>query len=270
MNSKVLLQTDRKGSNPGGKCYFESGRLGFLGYLKYCFGSKIKGICPFVPEHQPIYEAITFELAKKLGLKTTNAYVLLNPEQDVIFEGWREVGETDPSGRTYYFISSWQYQPTAREKNGNGERYIIPITHYPYLESVLIADVIGRKQNYLINPSISEDVVYLDLGCSFVHAHGGFIEQPNRMKLNSRKEIKRASKRLRDKAIIDATGQNLINLEELAEFPYNMSITTLNPWNQRLVRDFLTPDELAEITSHLVQAVLRTIPQFRQAGVLIE
>lgn len=273
MSATIGLISQKKGSNPGGKCFFSGEKKSFQAYFKYCFGSKISRQSSFVAEHQPIYEAITFELAKKLGLKTTDAYILLNPKKNVVFEGWKEIGEKDPSGRRYYFLSRWQEQPTAEELNGSSRKppvlnHIVPIGHYPYLDSLLISDVIGRKQNYLIGAD--DKIVYLDLGCSFVHAHGGFIEQPNKMRSCNPKEIKKMSKQLNNQVIIDASNNRLVNLEELAESPYNMSLTVLNPWSQIIVRDLIDREELDEIYNHLVHSLFKTIPEFRKANLLIE
>lgn len=267
MGVEIHLTSSRIGSNPGGKCVFKSNRLEFNAYFKYCIGSRIKGHSVFAPENQPVYEAITFELAKKIGLDVVDSYVLLNKNQDVVFDGWREVGETDPSGRKYYFVSRLSRRPTAEElKSDNGE---VPILHYVYLDSLLIADIVGRKQNYSIDPKDPEHLIYLDLGCSFVYAHGGMIEQPNKLRLKDPKEIKKDMRKLRGKSIIDAKNSEIINLEDFIESTSNLFVTTLNPWRQVRVSDLISDDEISEIKGELIQSFSSCLSDFKERGLLI-
>ena len=78
-NSSLRVLSEQKGSNPGGFCIYKNGKTSFKGYFKYCVGSKISHEHSALrAEHQPFYEAITFEFAKRLGLKTPSFFVLLN------------------------------------------------------------------------------------------------------------------------------------------------------------------------------------------------
>ena len=267
MSVQINLTSSRIGSNPGGKCIFKSNRLEFGAYFKYCIGSRMKGHSVFVPENQPVYEAITFELAKKIGLDVVDSYVLLNKNQDVVFEGWRDVDESDPSGRKYYFVSRLSRKPTAEElRNDNGE---VPKLHHVYLDSLLIADIVGRKQNYSIDPNNPKHITYLDLGCSFVYAHGGIIEQPNKLRLKDPKEIKKERKKLKGKSIIDVTNSEIINLEDFIESTSNLSITTLNPWKQARVSDLISQEEISEIKGELIHSFSSCLSDFKERGLLI-
>ncbi|MEM4625690.1 MAG: hypothetical protein QXJ28_02935 [Candidatus Pacearchaeota archaeon] len=268
MSVNIDILSSRKGSNPGGLCYFRAPRLEFKGHFKYCLGSKINGLSSFKAENQPVYEAITFELARFLGLKTVDSFVIRNDNLDVYFDGWKEVGEINPSGRKFYFISKFIDNLVASDLNTNiccdvPEREII------YLDSLLISDIVGRKQNYIMDPNSRDSITYLDLGCSFVHAHNGFMTQPNKLKINDSKSIKRAYKILKDIHIIGRDNDSIINLSELAEMPFNMSIYTLNPWKFVKVSDLITYEEIEEIHLHLVQSLIDCLPRFKKSGIIL-
>lgn len=96
------ITSGRKGSNPGGYCTISPSRHedSFNGYFKYCFGSKISPEFPFRPKNQPVYEAMTFALARRLGLHTSEGFVLLNNQGNVLFRD--NIGERNHEGRRYF------------------------------------------------------------------------------------------------------------------------------------------------------------------------
>src|SRR3989344_97751 len=99
MSLKVILESGKKGSNPGGKCQIVpgNGRPSFEAYFKYCYGPPVVPESAFRGPHQPIYEATTFELARMFGLRTPETYLLRNSNKNVVFEKWKEWKEHDPS-----------------------------------------------------------------------------------------------------------------------------------------------------------------------------
>ena len=168
--SKVLIESSRKGSNPGGFCTYTDERRTFPGYFKYCTGARLPHSSYLKPEHQPIYEAVTFELARRLGLKTPNFFVLLNNKGNLIFDESNKSLLNGHSGRFCYFFSEKIDEPhnvQDLDKIGNklvGDEKV-------YLDSLGISDVIGKRQNYMVLPKNGEfEVSYIDLGCSFVYA----------------------------------------------------------------------------------------------------
>ena len=116
---RVDILSERKGSNPGGVCQAHDNGFSIRGYFKYCHGSRIAGKSSFVPQHQPIYEAMTFEMARRLGLDTVDYFVLLNEgsrvsrrSRDIQFSGWKDYNFShNPSGRLFYFMSKMESAP---------------------------------------------------------------------------------------------------------------------------------------------------------------
>jgi len=270
MTFDIEVTSEKKGSNPGGRCTVLGVRPSFPGYFKFCYGSKIHGRdnC-LTAQHQPIYEAITFELARKLGLKTANFYVLLNGNNDIKFTGWRQHGQNDPSGRKMYCLSRI-FNPYGKPKNPQGDIEVIE-REKPYLGSLLIADVVGKKQNYIFSEGFGGGVVtYLDLGCSFVHAVGGFLEQPNRLRPVSKDEVKRMKKELKGKTIIAADNTNFVNLEYLIDEFDDLSVPTMNPCGRERARNLLSSAEMDEIRGLMVQGLDQGLRDYGKSGLLIE
>ncbi|MBS3100493.1 hypothetical protein J4463_04770 [Candidatus Pacearchaeota archaeon] len=274
MAAVLEVLSDKKGSNPGGECNYNTDRLHFQGYFKYVYGSKIIGDTSFVPKHQPIYEYITFVLAQALRLKTADTFILLNTNRDVEFRDLKKNWHKDHSGRDYYFIS--RMIPRPKILGTPCENYQIPRNEIVCLDSLLISDIVGKSQNYIINPIPDSggaeckcEVAYLDLGCSFVHATGGFLLQPNKLKLPEKREIRRFAKDFERFNIIGADNDKLINLEELANSIYDMWITTLNPWGRQRVSNFLSQKELDEIYSHIIVSFHNNISKFEEEGLFI-
>ncbi len=270
MVSQVTFLSSRKGSNPGGNCFYSSDRLSFDAYIKYCFGSHIHGVTAFKAEHQPIYESITFELARKMGLKTVDSFLLLNKAQKVQFLGWKKHGENDPLGRDYYFINRLtQNLNINRADISVSSKCEIPEGEFVYLDSLLISDVVGKKQNYIIDQSVSLQPIYIDLGCSFVHAHDGFIHHPHRLKLTNSRDFRRACKKLEGISVIGADNQIVVDLEEFINLPYSMEINCLNPWSFVKLSSLIGKDELDEIQRHLVDALYKNLPKFKKLDLVI-
>ena len=263
----VEVTSDKKGSNPGGECTVRNGVMPFEGYFKYCTGSKLPRYSPFNVGHQPVYEAFTFGLARRLGLKTTDHYLLLNKEGDVEFEDLERHSRRDHSGKGFYFLSRLVPNPIHRTNHG-AERLE---SQRPYLESILVSDIIGRKQNYTYgDEGLAEgDVMYIDLGCSFVHAHDGFLGSPHKLKYKKPKNVKLALKRLKGKFLISADEIDIIDLEEFVRLPYDMTIPTMNPPGKVNVGNIFSKLEADEIHAHLVSGVSKALSLFKERDLLL-
>ncbi len=266
MVASVNFTSSRIGSNPGGRCYFVSDRLDFNGYIKYCFGSHINGFSSFRADHQPVYEAMTFELARKFGLKTVDSFLITNSNKDLYFDKFKDVGEPDPSGRLFYFISRLSQNPPC--ENGSQNCCDIPETEHIYLDSLLITDIIGKKQNYILCPAISQQPIYLDLGCSFVHAHEGFIHHPHKMKVDE-KDLRRARKRIQGRNIIGADNETIVSFDEIIDMPFSMSLTCLNPWRVVPVSQLIGEEESLEIQNHLIGSLYTNLKRYQAQNLLL-
>jgi hypothetical protein len=268
MQVKINMLSNRKGSNPGGECIIETPRQRFQAYLKYCYGSRVPYGSPFKAENQPIYEAITFTLARELGLKTVNYYILMGTGNEIKFENQIPL-EKDHFGRKLYFVSKMVPQPPVSISEERMKKEGTALTkEKPYLESLLISDVIGKKQNYCFGEG-EDRPKYIDLGCSFVHAVGGFLNQPNKLKIHDSKETKRSLRRLSTKHIIGADDQRIINLEILANFLTNMAIPVINTKQIIHIREVLEPEEVEAIQAYTIQGLIDSLPAYEKAGLLI-
>ena len=148
-----------KGSNPGGVCKVRGNTEFERAYFKFVFGTHMRGGSNFNPQHQPIYEALTFELARKFGLDTVNYAVLLNEKKDVVFENWKNNGfNNNPAGRASYFVSEIFRLPQWALRKAEGApfvdfhddaRELIGLQQL-YLDTLLISDIVGKRQNYLV------------------------------------------------------------------------------------------------------------------------
>jgi len=270
-NPSLEVLSGQKGSNPGGFCIYNDGKNNFKSYFKYCVGSKIpKGYSSLKSEHQPFYEAITFEFARRLGLKTPNFFVLLNNKNNVSIKNIKEVSSHDHSGRNSYFVSKKICEPKVFNLDKIGSEIVQK--ERVYLEGLMISDILGKRQNYLVLPnSYSQDfrVFYLDLGCNFVHAVGGFIYFPNGLRNLDKSCKKRERHNLRHKTIIAADDDSLINLEEFIGNFENLTLPTLNPYAKKKLEELISKEEIDEIRSYLVHGLYKNINNFKKAGLFV-
>jgi hypothetical protein len=293
----VRFLTARKGSNPGGKVLVDVGSVlagsnstnrgnisydnrhqngtkngngPFEAYLKYCLTQRGKA-SPFRAEHQPAYEAATFQLAKLFGLHVPNSYVLLDEEKTLVFEGCRDVGEPDPSGRRIFFVSKWL--DCATDRSGTAENLVNGIVHIerPYLDALHVSDVIGRRQNFIFcDDGKSPSVNYVDLGCSFVHASKGMLTLPTKTKIVSDRQLKIAERRLARYAVISADETKVVDLAELPQFIKMMRIPTLNPSGSVLLSSLVNPQEHQEMEKDIVYTAYTHLDDLNAANVLIK
>jgi hypothetical protein len=266
MAINVQVTSGKKGSNPGGRCKVSNGAELFSAYYKYCHGSHLNGQSSFNAQNQPVYEALTFELAKKVGLMAPRTYVLLNPKNDVHFQGWKDHNGHDPSGRAYYFLSRIIPHLKATERDPREQRALEKET--PYLNGLLISDIIGRRQNYAFTPEGDDGKIsYLDLGCSFVHAKEGFLGLHHKLRVGNQKDFRRATKKLKGKKLSTNDGRT-IDLSSLVDNLGSMVIPVLNPQGSVQIKDLISNAEIEEIRSYIVQGLVDGLDSFRDANLL--
>ncbi len=273
MALEIKVTSHRIGGNPGGKCVVRDAKTESLGYFKFCYGSRIEGYSPFVAANQPVYEAITFELARRLGLKTPSTFVLLNDQKDVRFTNWKEFANTqqahDPSGRRFYFVSKLIPHPIVPDVETKS-RSLLEMQK-PYLESLLISDIINIKQNFAFyNNGAVGEVKYIDLGCSFVHAKEGFLQQPNRLRIMDFNAVRPMSKNLRRHTIISADNDFFINTEEFVISIHDMCVPTLNPLGSMRTKDLISVEEIKHIVYYVMQGFTDSLKSYEQKGLLLK
>ncbi len=269
-SSVIEVKSERKGSNPGGLCSYDNGRNHFEGYFKYCVGSKIPNkYSSLKPDHQPFYEAITFEFARKMGLHTPSFFVLLNDKDNLEFKDSKKFSKHGHSGRHSYFISKIIEEPKISNLDEIGEKIINK--ERIYLESLMISDVLGKRQNYLVLRGDYGDfkVSYVDLGCSFIHAVDGFIKLPTNLKKLDKKRKKREKCKLKSKTIIAADDDTLVNLGEFVDNFGNFTISTLNPYGRRKLENLISGEEIDEIKSFLIHGLCNSLSKFKDKGLLV-
>lgn len=270
MVAVVKVTSERKGSNPGGECIVQTPKETWAGYFKYCHGSKIRGRSALRVSHQPIYEAITFQLVKNFGLNTTEFFVLDNEKRDIIFADWKPFMDHDPNGREFYFLSK-MVPPQKVYPQSTVERIIAE--ERPYLDSVLVADVVNKAQNYryFAYPHSPEkgSITYLDLGCNFVHAAEGYISMSHRLERINAKHFKENIKRLEHTTVLTKKGDEL-NLAKLVLGLPLLEIPSFNPRSTRKLTSLLSTDEIEEIQIYLAHELTDSIEIFREKCLIVE
>lgn len=261
MALELTIQSGRKGSNPGGLAYIQDTKQRFQAYLKYCPLSKIDPSYGFNPQNQPIYEAITFEMARRLGLQTPDFFVILNKEKDLTFNIPKEFEGIDPH-RKCYFATKMITLPENRDVFKAETR--IQKEEKTYLDILRIDDIIGRKQNYMFldNP---ERIFYLDLGCSFVHAVNGYIGLQNAEKKvlgKSDRELKKALNILSRYELITNNNSDFINMADIANMPNELFIHTLNPRGRIALSDMISEFEISQISKIFALSMLENLKHF--------
>ncbi|MCX8159153.1 MAG: hypothetical protein N3D20_02575 [Candidatus Pacearchaeota archaeon] len=272
METILKILSNRKGSNPGAECdvYDSMGTFILRGYFKYCNGSSIPKDSSLMVGHQPIYEVLTLELARRLGLQTVNFYLVLNLNGNVRFEYLPGYDKINHSGREYYFLSEIFRENINRIDPNNKVNDALNLD-IPYLEALLIDDIINKRQNYSIeaNPNGNYRIKYIDLGCSFVRAVSGVISIPNDLNKIRRGSLKKMLKLLRGKVIISAGNDTFVNLDEIVDSIHSISLPTLNPFGRIYLNDCLTKSEIDEIQKYIAYGFSNSIRMFEKAKLII-
>ncbi len=242
MALEVVISSDKKGSNPGGRCKVYTGKNNICGdlglcYLKYCPTSSVNGVLN--PQNQPIYEAMFLEMAKKVGLDIPDYFVIQNPSgENVSFSYDLEEGEKiktklNPRMKNY-FVS--KFVPHEVVDTGSLVKSLMASDKI-YRDLLHIGNVSGRPDNYsLIFPGDGREpfMLYIDLGCGLVDARGGVMNIRKSLKkkytgaLMNAKTMKMLSRRF-SKVALETKGGGRVNLFEFGEkIPRCCSINILD------------------------------------------
>jgi hypothetical protein len=283
----ILITSEKKGSNPGGRCKvpFRGQTLDF--YLKYCNGSQLPKYHPFKPYNQPVYEAITLAIAKYFGLEVPRYFLLINNNHSSVSFTYADTSlkkkPLDPTKKSY-LLSELAQLPKCVD---TGLMLKEMAQEKVYRDLLMIGDVSNKNQNYtLLDPdnyqfthsSTTPYIYYIDLGCSFVDAHEGFIGQRHAVSRlisidefgltsSARKEINHASDYL-DKYYLRTTHKdsNKVHTLKLSAIPkmigdlplplFQNGIATpnvlLSPLELKLIEGLLTLN-MAEVVHDYVK-----------------
>lgn len=268
-----------KGSNPGGKCKINSYGRALECYIKSVDYSILPRNHPFVPQNQPIYEAITLALAEEFGLAVPQYYLLVNQGHKIKFTHASDVPKNEhmrDGQKEFYFLSELITIPIDEDLDELHEKMI---GEKLYRDLLMVGDVSGRKQNYaLIESPQPSHPIYIDLGCSFVDAHYGKISQRNENAtlLRDRKgeyrpglkqDLKHAQKFLRRYGV--GTGHLFEFQKRVIEpMPFTEALGDLQipvfPRGRVPIKNLLTGNEIEEIKMMLQVNFARTLRDFRK------
>jgi len=278
----IEMYQEKVGSNPGGKAKVTIFGRELDVYLKYVYGSKLLRQIPFVPHNQPIYEALTLLLARQFGLKVPDFFVLDNHEKHIQFSYGPNIRKSNrnlDSNHPYYFISI-----IFQETPDIGILEQLVQKEKMYRDFLMIGDIEGRKQNYGLYqvPGNGQTVVYIDLGCSFVDAHEGFIKQRTGItKLirdqkgfiheHSKNEFRGVRKYLENLYIIsnhhNPSQQQIISLIELIDSIPEQKIPLISTSPKIKLQEnrlgyLLSPEEINEIQNLLLMSFASVLKQY--------
>jgi len=261
MNFNIEITSQPKGSNPGGRCLVPwNGNSDKItpAYIKYCNSSIVNDLS-LNPRNQPVYEALTLEMAEKLGLSVPDSRVILNSPPNLRFFYAHEEGEGKiaslSENRPKYFVSqinlgNLKCDPKELEFPMNEQRI--------YRDLLNIGDIYNKAQNYSLirDPSTGQCfLLYLDLGCGFVDCHDGKLSLRNslgkKVSTSNGSHIKKIKHSLEDKSIVTANGEliNLLDFEEGMSRQRIKTIDTNHPGKVELVKleDLISPEEILDL-----------------------
>jgi len=268
MGLEIKVIEGRKGSNPGGLVSLGANGNSFCAYLKYCPGSKIPREYGFNAQNQPVYEAVTFEMARRLGLLTPEFYVLLNSNSGVTFSNTPGIRDKLDPSRKSYFVSRY-VKPTQME--GENQLAIQMEKDAIYRNVLRIADIVGKRQNFLF--LASGRIKYIDLGCSFVHAVDGFLQlKHNETRALSchRKELKTALNQLSRYRLILRDDSNTLLLSEIARMPETITIPIFGLARQIRLIDMVNIQEVNNIVQILAMGMIHHLKDLKESDKIIK
>ncbi len=256
------MWTDKKGSNPGGKCKLAYQNKWEDFYIKYCTGSKLPRGHPFHPTVQPIYEALTLILAEGMGIEVPKYYVLFNEGVEFEYSEFNPKNKLDVN-KPMYFLSKLVELPPHRDPVACASKMKEEII---YQKLLMIADLSNKKQNYAYFPDhVPPHILYIDVGCNFVDAISGYLSQRNEVSdlLRNRrgsylpsvkKDLKNAKKWLKRAHILTnhkhSNQKELLCLEDFIGAIPDYEIPKF-PYGHIKMSQVLREDELEEIMSLL-------------------
>ncbi|MSR85789.1 hypothetical protein EXS74_00160 [Candidatus Woesearchaeota archaeon] len=260
MNIHVL--TERKGSNPGGKVHLDLGQRKGDYYFKYCVGNK-SGEERLLAEHQPIYEAATLAWTEHIGLHVPTFFVLVR-NSPMTFSYRTPVPRLDAQ-KPYYLLSQLVELPCEVDEKRLSE---ILAKEKVYRDCLGITDVSGKRQNYTHIHNEAEDyALYIDLGCSFVHAVGGFIIRRKHSAPPAKRERKRMEKALQEHALETPRGE-LLRFSEVYELLFQTPIPLVDTQRGVLrkgtLESLLHPDEQECIREIVFTEIYETLKRHKK------
>ncbi|MCX6748178.1 MAG: hypothetical protein NT076_01090 [Candidatus Pacearchaeota archaeon] len=276
MALEIEILTSSKGSNPGGKCSIGvNNRPPFLYYVKHCHSAS--GKHPFNPQNQPFFEAITFEMARTLGLHVPDFYVLLNPERGLEFKHSSDIKPNLHPDKKCYFASRIIAQPSIRDDNPDLVRVIDEERIHRDLLDVADIEGIGQNYSFFENGDEPPRVFYLDLGCSFVHSKEGklFIQGRHQKALEGCLRDKHYLKELSHYAVISRDDKIIVPLKELAFSSRTMTVPAIDPrlrepFTRVRVSDYLSEEELHAIECILTAQMRDSVRKYKSSPYLIK
>ncbi len=167
----------------------------------------------------------------------------------------------------FYFVSRLISVPSPEESE---KKRAALVRDKLYRDLLMVSDISNKEQNYRYDPT-KDLMVYLDLGCSFVHAVGGFL-LPSTIKFPSdnRQTEKRATQIAKEHHLITADDQNLIPLEELISME-SVRVPLLGSSERTAsVDSLLSEEEIEEITRMLLFNLIRIKQKYNRDDRLIK
>ena len=300
---ELEVYSDQVGSNPGGKCRIHKGRFRGDYYIKHCHPkgidrSRFPRVCSFIPINQPIYEAITAQMANKLGLRIPECGVLCG-------EGVRFTGEFEyriKQGLPFYFFSRLMPKPKTlgdalldkqqrREKLTDEEIGLLDLyetdikkvmdREEPYLDLLQITDITDRRDNYIFaeKPYGEGEIIYLDLGCSFVNAHNGELSMETKQRENNQrrkdfKNVVRAFKKFSVRPTNDSKySPNLVEfLTGIGDLRLPVIDAVAGIRHELTADHLLDPSEIEEIGNILMYCnyISKPFKRLKQSGIIVK
>ncbi len=267
MTVDIHFYTGRKGSNPGGKAIVRVGNREFHAYLKYCHSSSFaNGVSvtgdelPFDHIEQPIYEAITLHLAQRAGLHAPNFYVLVNDGSLKVSYDSRDIPRINER-MPLYFVSEIMEVPPVQDSEGRQralERDKL------YRDLLLVSDVSNKAQNFRYVAETG-NILYLDLGCSFVNAVDGTLRRSNFKVPRATKNNVKIAERLLGKLYLEtADGKDLLALDDLIKVTAEMPLPALGDRKSLRIGTFLDQAVLDEIALMLQLNIIDVYKDYRE------
>ena len=250
--SVIDVISEKKGGNPGGKVRLDSYSPPQLYYAKHCNSSRVtRRESSFVYTHQPVYEAVTCEMARELGLKLPDFYVLDNRKNKVNFRA--DGCKSDlKDGKPFYFLS---FMVSLQESVPDGDALVK--RESVYRDILQISDIVGRRQNYTF---LNGGLFYLDVGCAFVDAHQGHIGfRRQHPKLLDKKPLKSARKRIGRYDLVLLDGES-IDLLDFVDMPRDLLIPVMTSEGDKTSKrldSLITNEEIDEICNRIVGGIIK-------------
>ncbi len=255
----IDVDSGPKGGNPGGMVRIPYDGQQMKAYLKYCPRSELPHDHPMQPHHQPVYEAITNRLARYLGLSVPDHFVLNNMTGRVTFR-YTDAFEQqdDPQSRKrlrenmpYYYVSKWIDFP--EEDVDRCESLEDELAAEALYRDILaLGDIEGVGQNiaYFYDALYDScELFYIDLGCSFVDAKAGSMQQRNEVskliewpqkKKNELKTAARHSQKRNARYLLETPDDSILSPDTLKEVATHLHIPVFPDYRvpvNKLLRD---------------------------------